>query len=331
MASGSGSPSPLRPLSIGNVVSTAIRLYGAHLKQYLGISAIATLWGLLPFGVAILLIGMIVAGVSTNSVGLIVLGAFLWLPWIALLIFCMPQILVNSALISRLAYQELIEKPESLLDARTTLRPKKWMFFLVFFLMGLLLAGIQMGLTMVFQYIPMFIGLAITASSRSEATGVGWIAMIISQLGSLVVLVIYYWFYARWFIPDAILAAEPNADLEVIGRSWTLSKDSALRILLIIFVGGLITSPFFLVAIVPLIIVIFANIAFFASQAPPAPSDLQSFFLSFGSGLVFSLLLLYGVNILLLPFWQSIKAVIYCDLRSRREGLGLKLRDRKEG
>jgi hypothetical protein len=28
-----------------------------------------------------------------------------------------------------------------------------------------------------------------------------------------------------------------------------------------------------------------------------------------------------------MPFWQSIKAVIYYDLRSRREGLGLQLRD----
>jgi hypothetical protein len=28
-----------------------------------------------------------------------------------------------------------------------------------------------------------------------------------------------------------------------------------------------------------------------------------------------------------LPFWQAIKAVIYYDLRSRREGLGLQMRD----
>jgi hypothetical protein len=30
---------------------------------------------------------------------------------------------------------------------------------------------------------------------------------------------------------------------------------------------------------------------------------------------------------LFLPFWQAIKAVIYYDLRSRREGLGLQMRD----
>jgi hypothetical protein len=42
--------------------------------------------------------------------------------------------------------------------------------------------------------------------------------------------------------------------------------------------------------------------------------------------LILALSFLSGAVIV--PFWQTIKAVIYYDLRSRREGLGLKLRDR---
>jgi hypothetical protein len=34
-------------------------------------------------------------------------------------------------------------------------------------------------------------------------------------------------------------------------------------------------------------------------------------------------------NAAILPFLQTVKAVIYYDLRSRREGLGLQLRDRE--
>ncbi|BAZ86107.1 hypothetical protein NIES806_23170 [Dolichospermum compactum NIES-806] len=41
---------------------------------------------------------------------------------------------------------------------------------------------------------------------------------------------------------------------------------------------------------------------------------------------VYLLSLLIG-GTFVMPFWQSIKAVIYYDLRSRREGLGLQLRD----
>jgi hypothetical protein len=29
----------------------------------------------------------------------------------------------------------------------------------------------------------------------------------------------------------------------------------------------------------------------------------------------------------MMPFWQAIKAVIYYDIRNRREGLGLQVRD----
>ena len=39
------------------------------------------------------------------------------------------------------------------------------------------------------------------------------------------------------------------------------------------------------------------------------------------------LALSFASGAVVLPFWQAIKAVIYYDLRSRREGLGLKLRD----
>nr|WP_290221056.1 hypothetical protein [Trichocoleus desertorum] len=46
---------------------------------------------------------------------------------------------------------------------------------------------------------------------------------------------------------------------------------------------------------------------------------------------VISLLILglsFVSGAIVMPFWQALKAVVYYDLRSRREGLGLKLRDR---
>jgi hypothetical protein len=44
-------------------------------------------------------------------------------------------------------------------------------------------------------------------------------------------------------------------------------------------------------------------------------------------GAVINLLLTIPLGALLIPFWQSIKAVIYYDLLTRKEGLGLELRD----
>jgi hypothetical protein len=47
-------------------------------------------------------------------------------------------------------------------------------------------------------------------------------------------------------------------------------------------------------------------------------------------GLFFLVAIVFSLlgNIFIMPFWQSLKTVIYYDLRSRREGLGLQLRDR---
>ncbi|WP_287239347.1 MULTISPECIES: hypothetical protein [unclassified Okeania] len=45
-------------------------------------------------------------------------------------------------------------------------------------------------------------------------------------------------------------------------------------------------------------------------------------FLSFLLGYAIGLL----GNVFLLPFWQAIKAVVYYDLRTRREGIDLQLR-----
>ena len=51
---------------------------------------------------------------------------------------------------------------------------------------------------------------------------------------------------------------------------------------------------------------------------------------SFFAVLYFVLLLALNIAnaALMIPFWQSIKAVIYYDLRSRREGIGLQFKDR---
>ncbi|MFB2736490.1 hypothetical protein [Umezakia ovalisporum] len=42
---------------------------------------------------------------------------------------------------------------------------------------------------------------------------------------------------------------------------------------------------------------------------------------------LFLLAIIFSISAVTLPFYQTLTAVIYYDLRSRREGLGLKLRD----
>jgi hypothetical protein len=320
MASGSGSSGALRPLSVGNVISTAVRLYGANLKKFLRLAGIATLWGLLSFAIAVLGIGLIVGGAASQSVGLVVIGSLIILAWIPVAIFCAAYAMAYTATITRLAYGELIEQPESLQAARDLLLRKKWYLLLTGVMAGIILWAINMGLTVVFQYIPMFGAMAIFGAESGAAS-------VANLIGNLVVLVIYYWFMARWFLPVTIMAMEPDGGIDgALGRSWKLSEGSAWRILAIILLAGLIALPFVIVAFVPLIVSAVAAAPLFANQGTPSPGDVQQMLIAFGSGLVVSLLLFFGLNIFLMPFNQAIQAVVYGDLRNRREGVGLKLR-----
>ena len=93
-------PISTQPLNIGNVISAAFRLYRSHLKQYLGISFEAILWALIP-------------------------------------IYGWAKLSSLNALISRLAFGELVNQPEPLNNARNEIKPNLWIFFLTQILVNL--------------------------------------------------------------------------------------------------------------------------------------------------------------------------------------------------
>ena len=110
---------PMGPLSIGNVVSAALVLYRSHLKTYLRLALFAHLWILVPI--------------------------YGWAKYFAI-----------SGLIARLAFGELVSKPESVTTARSYTNSRLWSFFRVAFQVGLMLLGIYIGL-----FIPIYLGILI--------------------------------------------------------------------------------------------------------------------------------------------------------------------------
>ena len=100
-----------------------------------------------------------------------------------------------------------------------------------------------------------------------------------------------------------------------IGRSWSLTKGSVFRIQLIVFIAFLITIP--VSGAIQIATTILQVIA--AAVADSNASFLAPILMIF----VFALAI--GSGALLVPFWQAIKAVIYYDLRVRKEGFGISL------
>ncbi|MBC6434145.1 DUF975 domain-containing protein [Nostoc sp. HG1] len=281
MSESFGSPGQIQPLSVGNVVSAAVRLYRSHLKDYFLLALKAYVWVLLP--------------------------VYGWAKFYAL-----------SALISRLAFGELVNQPESISSGQRYVNSRLWQFLVTMLLMLLIGIGIGLGvvvLFVLFGFLSAFVGLG---QQGNPATYI--LIIIFTIVVSIVAIVAVFWLLTRFYLVDVPLAIEDNVNgVSTISRSWELTQGHVWRILFISFVAFLITIPaqIALQIISTVIQVIFLPLINENSTIFSPILILLILGLSFSTGAI------------ILPFWQAIKAVIYYDMRSRREGLGLQLRDRK--
>ncbi|MGF2035930.1 MAG: hypothetical protein RMZ43_011535 [Nostoc sp. CmiVER01] len=274
MSESFGSPGQIQPLSIGNVVSAAVRLYRSHLKTYLNLAAIAHLWILVPI--------------------------YGWAKYAAI-----------SGLISRLAFGELIYQPESIQAARSHVNPRLWSFLRVGFQVGISLFLIYFGLAIAGGIVGGLLGVVLGSILGTTGVVVATTLAIIVTAG--IVLLGLIWFYSRWVIAEVPLAVEENINGgESVARSWELTKTSVLRIVGIVLVAFIVTLPLvFVLNYIP-------SLFLLKLEQGSAIYSIVYFISWIGS-------LVGGVFVM--PFWQALKAVLYLDLRSRREGLGLQLRE----
>ncbi|NJN87668.1 MAG: DUF975 domain-containing protein [Leptolyngbyaceae cyanobacterium SL_7_1] len=323
-----GSSSPAQPLSVGDVVSASIRLYRSHFKSYLGIAAMAVLWVLIPLvtliPIVFLMVGAIDGEQSFNPLIPLLLAA-----WLVFLLYGLAQYLANSALISRLVFGELAEQPESVATARRYTQTRRWNFLWLSVLLGFLLTAVFLGFYLLIILLFLLSAIVIGGGAAFGVPTAGINNPILFALLGLLAVVLFFvmvgvlcWISARLAVSEVPLAVEDGVRAAAsIRRSWKLSQKNALRILLVLLVAFLITLP--LQAIVQIgVLAIQTVLGAQLEQTSPLYTSLS---------VLLGYILSFAVSIVIIPFWQAIKAVIYYDLRSRREGLGLALRDRTQG
>ncbi len=254
-------------LSVGNVVSAGLRIYRDNFKHYYLLALKASLWILIPI--------------------------YGWAKYAMLL-----------GLISRLAFSQVTENPETEAEARSHVQPNLWIFFTT----GLFVGFIFLGFLFLAIIIPAFIiGIIIGIVGQNPA-GVA-IAIILGIILFIVFLFAYIWLYSRLAIAELPIAIDNvKKASSAIGKSWQLTKGYVGKLQLIFFVAILISFP----------LSFLANI--FGVVLEFLPEDVQAI------GNVINLAISIPISALLIPFWQSIKAIIYYDLRYQKEGLGLNLR-----
>jgi hypothetical protein len=263
------------PLSVGNVVSASLRIYRDHFKSYFGLALLASLWLFVP-----------IYGWAKSS--------------------------AISALISRLAFGEVREKPETVSDARHEVNPRMWSFFAA----GILTFLIFFGVSLVGG-----IAMAILAGGAGAIFGQNSpiVAVLLVVVAVIAFLIIYIRIISRLLIVELPLAIENNIGASsAIGRSWELTKGSVGRIQWIVFVGILVSLP------ITFVVQILSSIVQGVLSAVLG-AESGIFFLVYS---ILIVLLSFGSGAIVTPFWQAMKAIIYYDLRSRKEGLGLQMRDR---
>lgn len=317
MPASQSSPNPIQPLSVGNVVSAGFRLYRSHLKLYFGIALQATLWQLVPIALLIPLPLLAVSGrINTSALGLII-------PiWIVFFVYCLTESIANSAVILRLSFGEAVSQPESAQEARGYIKSRKWRFLLTYVLWFLLYMGFFILLYLSVLILGAISAVAIIAIFGGQAQQNPAAIAILALLGLIAIIAIFcllIWFLCRLFIFDVPLAIESDTGaVKTIARSWELTKGHVRRIFAIAILGFLITLPLQIPLQIAAVGIQETLAKFYPRQSPTFLA--LSYILSYLLGLV--------GGVFVLPLWQSIKAVVYSDLRSRREGLGLQLRNR---
>lgn len=224
-----------------------------------------------------------------------------------------------GAQISRLVFSELVNQPESVKNAYSHVNSRMWSLLVTKIIVGLILLATNIGLA-ILTFIVIFVPTLILSSTSSNNTGAGLFLLLLQIVVRLASLIAQLWIQSRFFIAELPLVIEPEVDsTKTISRSWELTQGFVGRIQLILFVGYLITLPLIGLAVTPLILII----PFFVAASKGAQDSIVSLIFL---GVIILLILVALAIIVTLPFWQSIKAIIYYDLRSRREGLGLQLR-----
>jgi hypothetical protein len=304
---------PVGTLSVGNVVTTGTILYKSNFKRYFLVSLRATAWGLA-------IVGVTTGAIASSSIIFGLTKSWLtsvpiWVGWVGLTLYFLAQYATERAAICRLAYQELIDVPETVAIARQNLSSLRWSLLRVTLLLAMYMFFVFIISSIVLIVVPLIILGAIVSWLNVVTPGVFMsICILIAMVGLLFAWsTILLRYYAYWFVAELPLAiaATKSANFS-IRRSSQLSVAAIGRVTFIITIAFLVILPLNLVGGVP---------AFWGQLmtnpiVSPDRATQSAGRIVIGASFLLNII----IELFLMPFWQTVKAIVYYDLRNRREG-----------
>ncbi|CCI16115.1 Genome sequencing data, contig C298 [Microcystis aeruginosa PCC 9807] len=296
----------IEPLNIGNTINTAFRLYRDRFQTYVFFAVRACLWSLLPLILQLILSQLLYQTITPEQGSDIGLRLFLF----PIQIFSAAKSLFNNAVISRLAFQDIIYQPETAGQAEKKVKPKMWrlwwMQVLIFLLGAAIILPITLSLGLVSGVIPI-------------------LGVLLILLASFCLPVFFLWLSARICIAELPLVIEDNlGSWQAIKRGWHLTKNSAWRIVGVMFIASLLIIPVYILSVALASIPLWANFSSFYSSFESV-EDWQTLAenpLFFQQMAMFLTTIFLLLSTLLVPFWQSLKSVIYNHLLDQKKNDG---------
>jgi hypothetical protein len=274
-----------------NVVTVSLNLYQKRFKAYLKISLVSHLWSLIPI--------------------------YGWAKYYA-----------GMALISRLAFSEINGKTETINEAQTHINPKLWSF-----LVAAILAFLNVALRAFLWGILWSFCAGILSALMILLFRALWSATysllplfaLLMLIGFVIILFIYAWFflklleiYSPFLIYELPLAVEEEiTSSTTINRSQQLVQGVRRSLVKTIILATVATIP---VSILSLLL--WLLIAGFIQGVTSTPSEEST---STVIEQVIWIIYWTGLSILLTPFWQALKSMVYYNLRCQKEAFDLPL------
>lgn len=299
-------------LTQGNIISVAIQLYRVQGNPLFLASFLGHLWLTLTIlGVTIgfffvLLIGGIFsvftigAGnpqVAVFGIGLL-LASLIALP---LLAYGFSRFHACGGLLSRQVFWRLRQETENLEAARAATYPRLWVFglslvwaSLLTTLLYLVIGAVGYGAYVLWERLLWLPSLVIDINSPWGFT-LRLATILVLLLVVLILLLVSILLTVRLSFTEVVLAIEPPMSAwQAVVRSWQLTQKQTLHSVMVLVIGSLVAWPGSVLA-----------------------GLLNSITFVPAAGFLF--------NVLLFPYWQGIKAILYYDLRCRNEGLNFDL------
>jgi hypothetical protein len=175
-------------------------------------------------------------------------------------------------------------------------------------LAALLLAGALLALLL-------FVAVAVLLVSTVGGMG----ALVIIPL-ALVGFVVYLWIYIKLMVAPAVVVVEELGALDSIRRSWELTRNNWWRLLGITLVVGIMVGVIAQVVMIPVSLLS----GFYTSVVSPHGGSGQALTTAIVLGAVTAIISAV-IGAIGFAFQTSVMALLYLDLRMRRDGLDMAL------